>query len=248
MAKNPLFTDIDYKESTGGADSFNRLYITQRKEVVHLGIDPNQLRAQDGGTHLTPEQVHELLSNKPDNLVILDARNDYEWKIGRFQNAITPDIKNFREFPEYIEKNLDQFKDKQVLMYCTGGIRCERATAYLKTKEVAQEVYQIEGGIHRYTEQYPDGYFRGKNYVFDNRVAVRINDDVLSTCSLCPAPSDDYANCMNAECNNHYLCCADCLQTYDNTCSATCQDLIVRNLVKVRPAVKGLAARSCCLV
>ena len=207
MEKNPLFGEIDYKESEGGAESFNRLYVTQRNEIVAMGVDPNELTVQDGGKHLTPQEVHELLSNKPDNLVVLDTRNDYEWKIGRFKDAILPDIKNFREFPQYIDEHLDEFKDKEVLMYCTGGIRCERATAYLKVKNVAKEVYQIKGGIVRYTEQFPDGHFRGRNYVFDNRIAVRINNDVLSTCSLCPEPCDEYTNCLNAECNNHYISC-----------------------------------------
>lgn len=249
MSKHPLFDGIDFKESDGTTDAFNRLYITERKEIVHLGIDPEHLGVKDGGKHLTPAQAHDLISRKSENLVVLDARNDYEWKIGRFEGAITPDIKNFREFPKYIEDNLEQFRDKEVLMYCTGGIRCERATAVLKVKNVAKEVYQIEGGIHRYTEQYPDGFFRGKNYVFDNRIAVRINNDVLSTCSLCPEPSDEYTNCLNAECNNHYISCSTCLEKYDNTCNATCQELIAKNAVKKRTPLKKQSEKtSCCLI
>lgn len=248
MEKHPLFAGIDYKESEGGKESFNRLYVTQRNEIVAMGVDPNTLTPEQGGKHLTPQEVHDLISRKSDNLVILDTRNEYEWKIGRFEGAINPGIQTFREFPEYIEKNLEQFKDKEVLMYCTGGVRCERATAVLKVKNVAKEVYQIQGGIHRYVEQFPDGFFRGKNYVFDNRVAVRINKDVLSSCSLCSEPSDDYYNCMNAECNNHYICCTSCVATYANTCSAKCKDLIDRKVVKLRPPFKKQPEKSCCLV
>ena len=126
--------------------------------------------AKNGGKHLTPEETHNLIAQKPNDLVILDARNDYEWRIGAFEGAIKPDIEHFRQFPKFVDDNLEQFKDKQVLMYCTGGIRCERASTYLKEKGVAKNVYQILGGIHRYAEQYPDGFFRGKNYVFDDRI------------------------------------------------------------------------------
>ena len=184
---------------------FPKMEIKVKKEVVHLGIDPEALTINSGGDHLNPDQVHELLKNKPEDLVILDARNDYEWRIGKFENAITPEIKNFRELPEFIDENIDTFKDKQVLMYCTGGIRCERATAYLNEKNVAKKVLQIEGGIVRYCEKYPDGFFRGKNYVFDRRVAVKINDDILTHCDLCNATCDEYTNCINAECNEHYI-------------------------------------------
>lgn len=249
MEQHPQFGGIDYKESEGGADSFNRLYVTERNEIVGMGVDPNELTVAQGGKHLTPQEVHELISKQSKDLVILDTRNDYEWQIGRFEGAINPKLSNFRQFPKYIDEHLDEFKDKEVLMYCTGGVRCERATAYLKIKDVAKEVYQIQGGIVRYTEQFPNGYFRGKNYVFDNRIAVRINDDVLSACSLCSEPCDEYTNCLNATCNNHFIACPACISKYGNTCSATCQDLIERKVVKARPPFKKTPEKtSCCLI
>jgi predicted sulfurtransferase len=235
MDEHTLFAGIDYKESSGNADCFPRLYVVVRNEIVHLGIAPDKLTVQHSGVRLKPEQVHKLIESKPDNLVILDMRNNYEWRIGKFEGAITPPIENFRELPGYIDTHLDDFKDKQVLAYCTSGIRCERATAYLNQKQVAQKVYHIEGGIQRYVEQYPDGYFRGKNYVFDDRIAVKINDDILSTCDLCPAACNDYANCLNAECNAHYIACGNCLNTYANCCSQRCTDLIASQQVKRRP-------------
>lgn len=234
MNANPLFTDIDFKESPGDASYFPKMEIKVKNEVVHLGVDPEKLTIKDGGEHLEPDQVHELLKSKPDDLVILDTRNNYEWKIGKFTDAITPDIDNFRALPEYIDSHLEQFKDKQVLMYCTGGIRCERATAYLNQKQVAKKVFQIKGGIVRYCEKYPEGFFRGKNYVFDRRVAVKINDDVLSNCDLCNTPCDEYTNCINASCNAHYIACSDCMENYNNCCSPACKKLVDENKVKTR--------------
>jgi UPF0176 protein len=154
MSEHPLFGDIDFKDSQGGTECFPRLSIKVRPEAVSLGIAYDKLTPRTGGQHLSPQETHKLISANPEDLVIFDARNDYESLIGKFVNAITPDIQNFRELPAYIDNNVEQFKDKQVLMYCTGGIRCERATAYLNEKNIAKKVYQIDGGIHRYTEQY----------------------------------------------------------------------------------------------
>jgi predicted sulfurtransferase len=235
MLQHDLFNDIDFKESEGGTECFPRLSVKVRDEAVSLGIPYDQLTPRNGGKHLTPKETHELITQQPEDLVILDARNTYEWKIGRFANAITPDIQNFRDLPHYIENNLEQFKNKQVLMYCTGGIRCERATAYLNEKNVAKQVYQILGGIHRYTEQYPDGYFRGKNYVFDGRISVKINDDILGSCSICTQPCDDYHNCLNAACNKHFIGCAECVKKLEKTCSTHCQNLIAQNKTSTRP-------------
>lgn len=235
MSAHELFGEIDFKESPGGPECFPRLMVKIRPEAVALGIPYDKLTPRQGGQHLTPTETHQLLTENPKDLVILDTRNDYEWAIGRFTNAITPDIKNFRDLPKYLDENLDTFKDKQVLMYCTGGIRCERATAYLNEKNIAKKVYQIRGGIHRYVEEYPDGFFRGKNYVFDGRIAVKINDDVLGSCALCAQPCDDYHNCHNAMCNKHFICCDSCIQKYEKTCSEHCKTLIKENKVKPRP-------------
>lgn len=226
MNAHPLFGNIDFKTAPGSSLDFPRMKISIKNEIVRLGIDPNELTVADTGKHLTPTQTHDLLSNPPQDLVILDTRNNYESVVGTFKNAITPDIKTFRQFPQYIDENIDQFKDKTVLMFCTGGVRCERATAYLNKKKVSKEVYQIEGGIHRYIEQFPDGFFRGKNYVFDNRITVRANDDILSTCLNCPTPSDEYFNCLNALCNKHFTSCEKCILHFDRACSTKCQELI----------------------
>lgn len=232
------FTGIDFKESPGSLDDFPKLRVVFRKEIVSLGVDPEKLTVDQGGKHLTPEEVHTLLENKPENLVILDTRNNYESAIGTFTGSIIPDIENFRDLPKYIDQNIDQFKDKKVLMHCTGGVRCERATSYLNEKGIAQEVYQIEGGIHRYVEKYPEGHFRGKLYVFDGRVAMKINNDILSDCVNCKKPCDDYTNCVNAQCNKQITQCIDCRKEFQNTCSTSCNELVLQKKVNIRTIPK----------
>jgi len=222
MNRHQLFGDIDYKFSEGSREHFPRISIKIKQEIVRLGISPEKLTVKNTGTYLTPQQVHELLQNKPDDLVIFDTRNQCEWEIGRFKDAITPEITYFRELPAYIERNIDVFKDKKVLMYCTAGVRCERATAYLKEKKLSKEVYQIKGGIHRYIEEYPDGFFRGKNYVFDGRISTQSNNDILSTCFTCKKECNEYINCNNTRCNRHYISCDLCKKKLQGFCSDDC--------------------------
>jgi len=231
---HPLFGDIDFKQSNGDARHFPRLKISIRKEIVALGIDPQELTADQGGTHLTPAQVHQLLQENPNDLVILDARNNYESRIGAFEGAVAADIENFRDFPAYIDQHIEQFKDKKVLMYCTGGIRCERASAYLKKTGATQQVYQLTGGIARYVEQFPHGFFKGKNYVFDGRIAMNVSNDVLSNCDWCKVSCDEYSNCINASCNKKIICCTSCLSKHNNTCTTNCRALVANNQVKIR--------------
>lgn len=235
MQKHPLFKDIDFKESNGDADYFPRMEIKVKNEVVHLGLDPQAITAQESGRHISPQEAHTLMTDKSEDLVILDARNNFESRIGAFTGAITPNIDNFRQLPKFIDDNIDLFKNKRVVMYCTAGIRCERGSAYLQSKGVAREVMQINGGIVRYTEQYPDGFFRGKNYVFDRRVAVRITQDILTNCDLCAVACDDYTNCFNAECNKQYISCENCVMTFENACGKECQYLIATGKVQKRP-------------
>lgn len=240
MNEHELFGDIDFKTAQGGSESFPKLKIKVKNEIVRLGVDPVKVTVKDTGQHLTPQQTHELLSNPPKDLVILDTRNNYESAVGTFEGSITPDIRYFRQLPAYLDENIDKFKDKEVLMHCTGGVRCERATALLVQKGVAKKVYQVKGGIHRYIEQYPDGHFRGKNYVFDKRITVKVNDDVLGSCYLCKKPCDDYFNCLNALCNKHFICCEPCLQEFNKTCSSKCKTAIEQNADQKRPPLEKI--------
>ncbi len=234
MNEHPLFGGIDFKTAPGGSQVFPRMKISVKREIVHLGIEPDQLTIKDTAQHLTPAQTHELFLNPPKDFVVLDGRNNYESAIGAFVGAIKPDIRYFRQFPEYVDQNLDQFKDKTVFMYCTGGIRCERASAYLEKKNIAKKVYQVQGGIHRYVEQFPDGFFRGKNYVFDARITVKVNEDVLSCCLHCKQSNDDYINCLNALCNKHFTCCDSCKEQFASTCSIKCKTLVEEKQVAAR--------------
>ena len=235
MDEHALFGNIDWKETKNTQDHFPRLRIVVKNEIAYLGLDTNTIRADQAGVHLEPSQAHELIAKKSDDLIIIDCRNASESEIGRIEGAIRPDTKYFRDFPGYVDQNLDLLKDKQVLMYCTGGVRCERATAYVKTKAVAKEVYHIKGGIHRYVEQFPNGFFKGKNYVFDGRLAVKVTDDILGSCSICKAPCDDFSNCLRAACNKHFIGCQNCVTNYGNTCSALCYDMITNHNAPKRP-------------
>lgn len=235
MNEHELFGGIDYKESHGVADHFPRLRIVVKDEIVNLGLDPKLVRAEDAGIALEPEQAHTLIAQKPENLIIIDCRNTAESEIGRIENAIRPDTQYFREFPEYVDKNLENLKDKQVLMYCTGGVRCERASAYIKSKGIAQEVFHMKGGVHRYVEAFPQGFFKGKNYVFDGRTAVKVSDDILANCFICQKPCDDYNNCMHARCNRHFIGCTDCMDRLNICCSTECQQIITEDPSKKRP-------------
>lgn len=237
MQHDERFADIDFKKTVvdGNDEYFPKLRVVIKNEIVHLGLDKEQFSVAHGAQHLTPAQTHALLEKNPDDLVILDGRNLYEARVGKFTNAIVPPIDYARNFADYIDENAELFRDKEVLMYCTGGVRCERKSAYLSAKNVAKKVYQIEGGIHRYVEQFPNGFFRGKNYVFDGRVTVPVNDDILSTCDLCPTACDEYTNCQNARCNNQFIACKPCLEKYTNCCSPTCHELLSQGKVPARP-------------
>jgi predicted sulfurtransferase len=231
MQSHPVFSGMDLKESEGESDHFPRLQVKVKKEIVNFGYTAIH---ETPGTYLSPEEAHQLMLEAPENLIIFDARNGYESRVGAFDNAHTPEINHFRELPSYIDEHLDTLKDKKVLMYCTGGIRCEKATAYVKMKQVAKEVYHIKGGIHRYIEAFPDGLFKGKNYVFDGRVTQRVSEDILAHCEQCAKPYDDYNNCINAECNKQIIVCPDCIDIYHNTCSTTCSELVQARKVNIR--------------
>lgn len=234
MKQHKLFHDIDFKESKGSADHFPKLKVLVKKEIVNLGIHPDLINARDAAPHLSPEEVHALLTSSPEDLIVFDARNGYESDIGTFANAIRPSINYFRELPAYIDNNPELFKNKRVLMFCTGGVRCERASAYLKSKHLAKEIFQIKGGIHKYAEAYPNGFFRGKNYVFDGRIAQKVTNDIQAVCKHCSIPYDDYSNCLNAECNKQIIVCPPCADLYNTTCSLGCKELVTSGFVKVR--------------
>ena len=242
MNEHELFKKIDFKEASGDERYFPRIRVILRKEIVNLGINPEELTIADGGEHITPEEAHELMNNKSDDLVIIDTRNNYETRIGTFPGSMKPNKEYFREFPAYIDEHIDELQDKTVLMACTGGIRCERASAYVNKKGVAKKVYQISGGIHRYVEKFPDGHFRGSNYVFDGHVSHKINADILGACDICNKPCDYYTNCINARCNKLFLGCPECIKKIQECCSEVCLELVSTGKVKIRKKLARISA------
>ncbi|NP_001108262.1 thiosulfate sulfurtransferase (rhodanese)-like domain containing 2 S homeolog [Xenopus laevis] len=234
MLSHPLFRGImcseDFKKSDGGAHCFPDLRVGVFQEIVPMGIEPHEVSYKVTAIHLSPVEFHEKVTkylsevSKPDlDTILLDCRNFYESKIGKFQNCLAPDIRKFSYFPSYVDQNLELFKDKTVLMYCTGGIRCERGSAYLRSKSVCKEVYQLKGGIHKYLEQFPDGYFRGKLFVFDGRYTISSNSDIISSCSYCGTAWDEYMLCSTPRCCQLVLTCPECQGKGLTACCPTCQ-------------------------
>nr|XP_019959354.1 PREDICTED: thiosulfate sulfurtransferase/rhodanese-like domain-containing protein 2 [Paralichthys olivaceus] len=231
MCSHPVFRmeREDFKTSDGGAECFTDLRVGVYKEIVPMGVDPEVISYRLAGIHLEPEEFHkevEALLVKGDlctDTVLLDCRNFYESKIGQFTQCLAPNIRKFSYFPDYIDQNLELFRDKKVLMYCTGGIRCERGSAYLRSKDVCKEVYQLKGGIHKYLERFPEGFYRGKLFVFDERYTISSNRDIISDCRYCGSPWDQYKLCSTQFCCQLVLSCPSCRRDGHTSCCPTCQ-------------------------
>ena len=218
------FAKIDFKIDEVSEPSFIKMHCRYKSEIVHSGLkDPHIINAEKlTGVHLDAEEFIRMKDNE--DVVILDVRSDYEHSIGRFKNAVTLDIENFRDFPQKINE-LAKYKNKKIITYCTGGIKCEKASALL-LHEGFENVYQLEGGIIKYGKEAGGQDFEGKCYVFDNRVAVDINTVnpvVISTCRNCGAHTTKMINCANPECNEHFTQCDNCGTNLDGACSETCQ-------------------------
>ncbi|XP_016327752.1 thiosulfate sulfurtransferase/rhodanese-like domain-containing protein 2 [Sinocyclocheilus anshuiensis] len=232
MLSHPTFKIMqvqDFKKSEGGAACFSDLKVGVYKEIVPMGVDPAIVSYRLAGIHLEPKEFHKEVKAFVENqslgndTILLDCRNFYESKIGQFNQCLAPNIQKFSYFPDYVDKNLDLFRDKKVLMYCTGGIRCERGSAYLKSKNVCKEVYQLQGGIHKYLEQFPDGFYHGKLFVFDDRYAIAFNEDVISECRYCSCPWDQYQLCSTDFCCQLVLSCTTCREHGLTACCPVCQ-------------------------
>ena len=208
--------------------SFLKLKIKVRQKIVAVGLDDSTFDVTDCGVHVNAKTFNELIQD-PDTLLV-DMRNNYESEIGHFEGAITPDVDTFRQSLPLIEKDLEAHKsDKKLVMYCTGGIRCEKASAYFKHKGFEQ-VYQLEGGIIEYARQVEaqglDNKFRGKNFVFDDRRAERISEEVIAVCHQCGAPCDTHVNCANEACHLLFIQCENCATEHQGCCSKECEDII----------------------
>jgi len=217
----PGLADIEWKLSEASGDSFPRLRVVVRDEVVTFGTP---VPIDQKAPYIEPEELRNLYENN-EEVIVIDARNEYESRIGKFKNALAPDIENFRDFPEYVQ-SISHLKDKPVVTYCTGGIRCEKASAYLVSQGFTN-VRQLHGGIHRYAEETGGKYFNGEMYVFDKRVHVpvnAVNPEIISTCYHCGEKVARYVNCCNARCNKQMICCTACEEEYGGGCSRECQN------------------------
>ena len=207
MNAHELFAGIQYKTDTTGEMPFPKLKIKVRPEIVTLGAE---IDLANTATHLTPEQFNEMI--KDPEVVLFDARNNYESAIGRFKGAVTPDIGLFSEFPGALGQ-YDELKTKKVVAYCTGGIRCEKATSLMKQNGFT-DVYQLDGGIIKYAQAFPEGAFEGECFVFDGRMSMAFNDTPaqLGHCVACDEATNRYYNCGVKTCNKLILVCDDCRQ------------------------------------
>lgn len=213
------FKETEFKWSDGGREDFPKLSVKVRDEIVSFGA-ADELRVDEngvvgGGKHLKPEEVHELVRERGEDVVFFDGRNAYESKVGRFKNAVVPDARTSKDFLKELEGGkYDHIKDKPVVTYCTGGIRCEILSSLMKNRGF-KEVYQIDGGIVKYGEKYADeGLWEGSLYVFDDRMGVKFSDKAkdIGECIHCRQKTSRYTNCQNKACNDLILICDDCRQ------------------------------------
>ena len=207
--------------------SFYKLIIRVRDKIVADGLDDKSFDVTNKGIHLKAEEFN-ILTDDPETIIV-DMRNHYESEVGHFQGAILPDVETFREALPVVEQLIKGKKDKNIIMYCTGGIRCEKASAYYKHKGYSN-VYQVEGGIIEYARRAKElgieNKFIGKNFVFDERLGEKISDHVIAKCHQCGAPCDTHVNCANDACHILFIQCAACAQTYQHTCSVKCKEYI----------------------
>lgn len=221
------FAHTEFKVDDSNEQVFYKIHVRYKPEIVHLraeriigkDIDPTVKT----GKHINGEEFLNL--KEQDNVVVLDVRSNYEHNVGKFKDAVTLDIENFRDFPEKIEE-LENLKDKKVITYCTGGIKCEKASALL-LEAGFKDVYQLHGGIIKYAKETGGKDFEGECYVFDGRVTVPVNNvnpKVISTCYICETPSSRMVNCANPECNVHVAICGNCGEEMEGACSQECKE------------------------
>lgn len=207
--------------------SFFALVIKVREKIVADGIDDPNFDPAKTGTHLKADAWNRMLSDP--NIIVVDMRNHYESEIGHFDNAIVPDVATFREELPLVANLLDEKREKNILMYCTGGIRCEKASAYMKYRGF-ENVFQLEGGIIEYArvvqQQGLENKFLGKNFVFDERMGERIGNEIIAQCHQCGAPCDNHTNCQNECCHILFIQCDACKARFQGCCSVQCSDFM----------------------
>lgn len=224
--KDPRFTGIHWKKSEGTGMAFPKLSIKVREEIVSMHLHENDIKPWSvTGKYLTPEELHSWFENKVE-FYIVDMRNDYEHQSGYFEGSILPPLTNYRDLPKLLPM-LKDLKDKKVLTVCTGGVRCEKASGFLVSNGFS-DVYQLYGGIVSYMEKYPNEHFKGKLYVFDQRILMGFNitdpsHEIVGKCEKCKEKSEHYINCDTIGCHRHFILCEKCIDKFGQICPEGCQ-------------------------
>ena len=222
-----VFSDIKFKHAVEEGTSFLKLKILVRDEIVAYKVPEESYDMNKTGVHLKPVDFNSSIKEK--DAIVVDMRNYYESEVGRFKNAIIPDAHFSKELLPKVAEVLEGKEDKKVHLYCTGGIRCEKASSYL-IKKGFKEVYQLEGGIIQYAHDMKENdlksEFIGKNFVFDDRMGERVTNDIIGKCHQCKTPSDDHKNCKNDACHLLFIQCDTCAEKYNDCCSNACNEFL----------------------
>lgn len=238
----PEFREVPFKIAVeDDGKSFFKLAVKVKDKIVADGLDDGAFDVTNVGNHLTAEEFNAAL-NDPKTIVV-DMRNHYESEVGHFEGAICPDVDTFREELPLVADLLEDKKDAKLLLYCTGGIRCEKASAYFKHLGFA-DVNQLHGGIIEYARQVKykglPNKFRGKNFVFDERLGERISDEIIAQCHQCGEPADTHVNCANEACHLLFIQCDACAQKFNHCCSEACADILALPEEQQKELRKGL--------
>ncbi len=235
------FKNVPFKHAVdGNGKSFYKLIVKVREKIVADGIRDENFDASDTGKYLSAKEFNAAVEDP--NTIVIDMRNHYESEVGRFDRAFCPDADTFREELPLVIDYLKGQENKKVVMYCTGGIRCEKASAYFKYKGF-KDVNHLHGGIIQYAkevkEQKLESKFRGINFVFDERIGERITEDVLSNCHQCGKPCDVHVNCKNDDCHLLFIQCKECAKKMEGCCAPACQNIIHLPIGEQRKLRKG---------
>jgi UPF0176 protein len=247
LNQNPLFSGIPFKIAVeDDGKSFYKLTIKVRPKIVADGLDDNAFDVTNVGNHLTAKEFNAAMEDP--ETILVDMRNHYESEVGKFTGAICPDADTFREELPMVIEELKNKKDKKILMYCTGGVRCEKASAYLKHHGF-KDVNQLHGGVIDYVRQIKaqglESKFIGKNFVFDERVGERITADVIAQCHQCGASCDTHVNCANDDCHLLFIQCAACAEKMNGCCTPECVHIASLPVEEQRALRKGRKKEDC---